>query len=210
MKKIFARNLSIKKILQNFCFQIIQKILLKNFFFTNFSRWFFLGIVIAAIICFLDLLTKKLIFNLIDQYWQDSQIISLLDISNNDSNNNELKILSFFSLVKVWNKGVSFGMFNQLKNSDIIFSIIQGSIGLILLFWLYQVKKPYLAVALGLVIGGAFGNTLDRFKNGAVADFLDFHIATYHWPAFNLADSAIFIGIAILLCDEFIFNKKIK
>ena len=101
-------------------------------------------------------------------------------------------------------------MFNQLKNSDIIFSIIQGSIGLILLFWLYQVKKPYLAVALGLVIGGAFGNTLDRFKNGAVADFLDFHIATYHWPAFNLADSAIFIGIAILLCDEFIFNKKIK
>jgi signal peptidase II len=210
VKKIFARNLSIKKILQNFCFQIIQKILLKNFFFTNFSRWFFLGIVIAAIICFLDLLTKKLIFNLIDQYWQDSQIISLLDISNNDSNNNELKILSFFSLVKVWNKGVSFGMFNQLKNSDIIFSIIQGSIGLILLFWLYQVKKPYLAVALGLVIGGAFGNTLDRFKNGAVADFLDFHIATYHWPAFNLADSAIFIGIAILLCDEFIFNKKIK
>lgn len=210
MKKIFAKNLSIKKILQNFCFQIIQKILLKNFFFTNFSRWFFLGIVIAVIICFLDLLTKKLVFNLIDQYWQNSQIISLLDISNNDSNDNELKILSFFSLVKVWNKGVSFGMFNQLKNSDIIFSIIQGSIGLILLFWLYQVKKPYLAVALGLVIGGAFGNTLDRFKNGAVADFLDFHIATYHWPAFNLADSAIFIGIAILLCDEFIFNKKIK
>ncbi len=210
MKKIFAKNLSIKKILQNFCFQIIQKILLKNFFFTNFSRWFFLGIVIAVIICFLDLLTKKLVFNLIDQYWQNSQIISLLDISDNDSNSNELKILSFFSLVKVWNKGVSFGMFNQLKNSDIIFSIIQGSIGLILLFWLYQVKKPYLAVALGLVIGGAFGNTLDRFKNGAVADFLDFHIATYHWPAFNLADSAIFIGIAILLCDEFIFNKKIK
>jgi len=210
VKKIFAKNLSIKKILQNFCFQIIQKILLKNFFFTNFSRWFFLGIVIAVIICFLDLLTKKLVFNLIDQYWQNSQIISLLDISDNDSNSNELKILSFFSLVKVWNKGVSFGMFNQLKNSDIIFSIIQGSIGLILLFWLYQVKKPYLAVALGLVIGGAFGNTLDRFKNGAVADFLDFHIATYHWPAFNLADSAIFIGIAILLCDEFIFNKKIK
>jgi signal peptidase II len=105
---------------------------------------------------------------------------------------------------------VSFGMFNQLKNSDIIFSIIQGGIGLILLFWLYQVKKPYLAIALGLVIGGAFGNTIDRFKNGAVADFLDFHIASYHWPAFNLADSAIFIGITILLCDEFIFNKKIK
>ena len=122
----------------------------------------------------------------------------------------EIKILSFFSLVKVLNKGVSFGMFNQIENSEIIFSIIQGSIGFILLFWLFQVKKPYLAIALGLVIGGAFGNTIDRIKNGAVADFLDFHIQSYHWPAFNLADSAIFIGISILLFDEFILNKNFK
>jgi len=205
VKKIIAKTSLVSKFLQNFCIRIMQKILLKNFSFKNFSRWFFLGIAIAFLILSLDLLTKKIIFNLIDrnlQIQQNSAMLYMLDEGN------ELKIFSFFSLVKVWNKGVSFGMFNQLKNSDIIFSIIQGGIGLILLFWLYQVKKPYLAIALGLVIGGAFGNTIDRFKNGAVADFLDFHIASYHWPAFNLADSAIFIGITILLCDEFIFNKK--
>lgn len=169
----------------------------KNFAIKNFSKWFFLGLGIALIIVFLDLLTKKIIFNLIDNYQLKHDYL-------------EIKILSFFSLVKVLNKGVSFGMFNQIENSEIIFSIIQGSIGFILLFWLFQVKKPYLAIALGLVIGGAFGNTIDRIKNGAVADFLDFHIASYHWPAFNLADSAIFIGISILLFDEFILNKNFK
>jgi signal peptidase II len=196
MKKIFTKLLLFKKLLGIFLSRIINKIMFKNFSIKNFSKWFFLGIGIALIIVFLDLLTKKIIFNLIDN--------SALDGLN------EIKIFSFFSLVKVLNRGVSFGMFNQLENSEIIFSIIQGSIGFILLFWLFQVKKPYLAIALGLVIGGAFGNTIDRIKNGAVADFLDFHIQSYHWPAFNLADSAIFIGISILLFDEFILNKNFK
>ena len=197
MKKIFTKLLLFKKLLGIFFSRIINKIMFKNFAIKNFSKWFFLGLGIAMIIVFLDLLTKKIIFNLIDNY----------QLKHDYS---EIKILSFFSLVKVLNKGVSFGMFNQIENSEIIFSIIQGSIGFILLFWLFQVKKPYLAIALGLVIGGAFGNTIDRIKNGAVADFLDFHIASYHWPAFNLADSAIFIGISILLFDEFILNKNFK
>lgn len=197
MKKIFTKLLLFKKLLGIFFSRIINKIMFKNFAIKNFSKWFFLGLGIALIIVFLDLLTKKIIFNLIDNYQLKHDYL-------------EIKILSFFSLVKVLNKGVSFGMFNQIENSEIIFSIIQGSIGFILLFWLFQVKKPYLAIALGLVIGGAFGNTIDRIKNGAVADFLDFHIASYHWPAFNLADSAIFIGISILLFDEFILNKNFK
>ena len=197
MKKIFTKLLLFKKLLGIFFSRIINKIMFKNFAIKNFSKWFFLGLGIALIIVFLDLLTKKIIFNLIDNYQLKNDYL-------------EIKILSFFSLVKVLNKGVSFGMFNQIENSEIIFSIIQGSIGFILLFWLFQVKKPYLAIALGLVIGGAFGNTIDRIKNGAVADFLDFHIQSYHWPAFNLADSAIFIGISILLFDEFILNKNFK
>jgi len=196
MKKIFTKLLLFKKLLGIFLSRIINKIMFKNFSIKNFYKWFFLGIGIALIIVFLDLFTKKIIFNLIDNSAVDGV--------------NEIKIFSFFSLVKVLNRGVSFGMFNQLENSEIIFSIIQGSIGFILLFWLFQVKKPYLAIALGLVIGGAFGNTIDRIKNGAVADFLDFHIQSYHWPAFNLADSAIFIGISILLFDEFILNKNFK
>ena len=64
--------------------------------------------------------------------------------------------------------------------------------------------------ALGFIIGGALGNSIDRAKNGAVADFLDFHLASYHWPAFNLADSFVFIGVMILLLEDFIFKNSKK
>jgi signal peptidase II len=73
----------------------------------------------------------------------------------------------------------------------------------VLLIWLYRNEKIYLTYALGLITGGAVGNLFDRIKNGAVADFLDFHIASYHWPAFNAADSFVFIGVAILLLEDF-------
>lgn len=149
--------------------------------------------IIATIIAILDLASKRLIFTILEQ----QQILQP-----------EIKIFSFFSLVAVWNRGVSFGMFNSIENPQIILSILQGSIALILCFWLYNNQKKHFAIALGLIIGGAFGNVLDRIMHGAVADFLDFHIANYHYPAFNLADSCVFIGVAILLFDEIIFNKK--
>ena len=64
-------------------------------------------------------------------------------------------------------------------------------------------------VPLGLIVGGAFGNVIDRFSMGAVADFIDFHIYDYHWPAFNFADSAVFVGVSlILLFDLFAKNKS--
>ena len=149
--------------------------------------------IIATIIAILDLASKRLIFTILQQ----QQILQP-----------EIKIFSFFSLVAVWNRGVSFGMFNSIENPQIILSILQGSIALILCFWLYNNQKKHFAIALGLIIGGAFGNVLDRIMHGAVADFLDFHIANYHWPAFNLADSCVFIGVTILVFDEIIFNKK--
>lgn len=122
--------------------------------------------------------------------------------------NPEIKVFDFFSLVYVWNRGVSFGMFNQLQYSQIIFSLIQSTIILILFLWLSRNDKLHFTYALGLIIGGALGNLVDRVKNGAVADFLDFHIASYHWPAFNLADSFVFIGVMILIFDDLIFRKK--
>ncbi|GDX35515.1 hypothetical protein LBMAG18_00260 [Alphaproteobacteria bacterium] len=184
---------------KDFISRVFEKITLKTFSFKNFSSLFFVGIVIAVIICSLDLYTKKYIFNLIDNYTNLNSLTK--------QNYPEIKVFEFFSLVKVWNTGVSFGMFSKIENSEIIFVIIQGGIGLALMFWLYQVKKIYIAIALGLVIGGAFGNTVDRVMNGAVADFLDFYLGSYHWPAFNLADSAIFIGIMVLIFDEFFINK---
>jgi signal peptidase II len=157
------------------------------------KKFFVLGILLAITVTFLDLLSKNLVFAMLDAQ---------------GSINPEIEIFSFFSLVKVWNRGVSFGMFNELENSQIIFTFIQGGIGSALLFWLWRNEKLHFVIALGLIIGGAFGNVIDRIKNGAVADFLDFHIATYHWPAFNLADSCVFIGVAILLLDDLIWSKK--
>ena len=154
---------------------------------------FFIGIAIAAIIATLDLASKKLIFTILQQ----QEIL-----------HPEIKIFDFFSLVMVRNRGVSFGMFNSLENSQLIFSILQGSIAIALCFWLYFNNKKHYTIALGLVIGGALGNVIDRIQSGGVADFLDFHLANYHWPAFNLADSCVFIGVCILLFDEILFKKK--
>lgn len=155
------------------------------------KKLFFIGILIAIFVAFFDLLSKRMIFAMLEQK----------ELS-------EIKIFDFFSLVYVWNRGVSFGMFNHLENSHIIFSLLQGTIALILAFWLYNNENKLFMWALGLIIGGALGNVVDRIKNGAVADFLDFHIAAYHWPAFNLADSCVFIGVMILIFDEIFLRKK--
>lgn len=200
MKILTNKSLIFKKNCKNFINGIIDTILLKKFSIKNFSKLFFLGLFIAIIICTFDLISKNLIFNYIDQYHQVN--------SSGQIDYNEVQIFSFFSLVKVYNTGISFGMFNKINNSNVIFTIIQGGIAIALLFWLYQVKNLYLTIALGLIIGGAFGNALDRIINGAVADFLDFYIGNYHWPAFNLADSAIFIGVSMLLIDEFFLKKN--
>lgn len=157
------------------------------------KKLFLIGTLVAITVTFFDLLSKNLIFSLLDQQ---------------GSINPEIQIFNFFSLVKVLNHGVSFGMFHDLENSQIIFSCLQGGIALGLFFWLYRNEKLHFAYALGLIIGGAFGNVIDRVQNGGVADFLDFHIATYHWPAFNLADSCVFIGVAILLLDDLPCSKK--
>jgi len=77
-----------------------------------------------------------------------------------------------------------------------------------LLFFMITAKYFHLSIAFSLIIGGAFGNVIDRLQNGAVTDFIDFHIAGYHWPAFNLADSAIFLGVMILLAYEIFFKKS--
>jgi signal peptidase II len=161
------------------------------------TKLFFLGIAIAFFAAFFDLVSKRIIFAILENVALAQNI-----------GNPEIMIFDFFSLVYVWNRGVSFGMFNNLENSQIIFSVVQFSIVLILFFWLYYNKKIHITYALGLIIGGAFGNLIDRIRNGAVADFLDFHIASYHWPAFNLADSWVFIGVMILIFDDLLFTKK--
>lgn len=115
-----------------------------------------------------------------------------------------IEVTSFFNIVMVWNYGISFGMF-AAHRAAAIFITISLIILIILTIWLFRNHSQRVAWALGFVIGGAIGNVIDRLRFGAVADFLDFHIGTYHWPAFNIADSAIFIGV-VLLCIGSMFR----
>ncbi len=110
-----------------------------------------------------------------------------------------LEITSFFNLILVWNKGISFGLFNNMDSLWItyilsfIVVLVLGYVAILLV----REKKASLVLAYSFIIGGAIGNLIDRLIHGRVIDFLDFHINGYHWPAFNIADSFIVIGVAI-------------
>ncbi|MDD3029214.1 MAG: signal peptidase II [Alphaproteobacteria bacterium] len=110
---------------------------------------------------------------------------------------------SFLNLVLVWNKGVTFGLFNQGPSPIMRYLLIALAAGIVLLLgrWLYRTSSTMVAVALGFIMGGALGNVIDRLRYGAVVDFLDFYYANYHWYAFNVADAAIVTGVALLLID---------
>ncbi|HEX7006354.1 MAG TPA: signal peptidase II [Alphaproteobacteria bacterium] len=121
-----------------------------------------------------------------------------------------IEVTPFFNLVLTWNRGVSFGMFGGQDGVGAwLLSLVAIAIVVGLVFWLRRADRTSLAVALGLVIGGAIGNVIDRVRLGAVADFLDFHIAGYHWPAFNLADSAITVGVVALVVPTLFGGRKL-
>ncbi len=121
----------------------------------------------------------------------------------------QVEVLSFFNLTPVWNRGVSFGLLQaDSLLARYILIIMAGLIVAGLLVWLYRSGSLILQIALGLIIGGALGNLIDRVRFGAVVDFLDFHANMYHWPAFNLADSAITIGVGLIIFDHFTNGKE--
>ena len=106
----------------------------------------------------------------------------------------------FFNVVLVMNTGVSFGL---LKSDTAwvpwVLILFAAVIVVILFAWMARVERRWLAGAIGLVLGGAVGNIIDRISYGAVVDFLDFHWGGQHWPAFNVADSAIVVGVAAIV-----------
>ena len=120
-----------------------------------------------------------------------------------------IPVLPFFNLVMAWNRGVSFGLMASDEAAgrwllSAVAIVITGA----LVVWLARVRHRLPAVAIGLVIGGAVGNLIDRLVRGAVADFLDFHVAGYHWPAFNVADSAITAGVVLLVVDGLFVHRE--
>jgi signal peptidase II len=118
-------------------------------------------------------------------------------------------ITSFFNLVLTYNHGMSFGLFDHGSAVNAaLFSAVAAAIVAVLVWWLRRVAHPLLAVAIGLIIGGAIGNVVDRLRLGGVVDFLYFHIGPYPWPAFNLADTAICIGVGAMLLDGLLLHRQ--
>ncbi len=114
-----------------------------------------------------------------------------------------------FNLVMVWNPGVSFGLFaSDSEAMRWILVAVSVAVAAGLVVWLVRGTNRWLAIALGLVIGGAVGNAIDRVVHGRVADFFDFHVGAWHWPAFNLADSAIVVGVAMLVLDSLFADRR--
>lgn len=121
----------------------------------------------------------------------------------------EIAITPFFNIVMVWNRGITFGLFGDAPNAGRwILVVLSLAIVVVLGVWMARTARSWVAAALGAVAGGALGNVIDRLLYGAVADFLDFHVAGWHWPAFNVADSAIVIGVGILMLDAFLTARE--
>jgi signal peptidase II len=121
-------------------------------------------------------------------------------------------IPGLFNLVYVTNTGAAFSMLADVDSPwRHYFFVVVGLIacaGLTLYYHRFGNRRRVYAIALGLIAGGALGNLIDRLRFGAVVDFLDFHLAGHHWPAFNVADSAICVGAALFLIVSMIEEKK--
>jgi signal peptidase II len=114
-------------------------------------------------------------------------------------------VLPFFDLVMVWNRGVSYGLFRAGNFAGTLLLIAFSLLAVAALsYWLIRCERLILGLGLGLVIGGALGNVIDRVLYGAVADFFHFYAFGHDWYVFNVADAAITVGVVVLLLDAFL------
>jgi signal peptidase II len=118
-------------------------------------------------------------------------------------------VTPFFDLVLVWNQGISYGLLPQQSAAGRL-GLILFALGasLALSIWLARLESRLTAIAIGLIIGGAIGNAIDRMLYGAVADFFSFHAFGYQWYVFNIADTAIVAGVVGLLYDSLFRGHK--
>ncbi len=132
-------------------------------------------LLIVSSIIFLDQLTKYLVINYLNPF-------------------DAIEVFPFLHLVSVRNTGAAFGMFKGLGNTSFIAISV---FAIIFVIW-FLIRDMYNYFGLSLVLGGAAGNLIDRLLYGQVVDFIDFSIGRFHWPAFNVADSSLTIGIIII------------
>lgn len=119
-----------------------------------------------------------------------------------------IEVTSFLNIVLVWNPGISFGLFASGGAAGTwLLVALTLAIAVALVVWFWRERRGLPRLALALVLAGAAGNLIDRLRFGAVVDFLDFHLQGYHWPAFNVADSAIVAGAALLMMDGLFLSR---
>jgi signal peptidase II len=112
-------------------------------------------------------------------------------------------LLPFFDLVLVWNRGISYGwLTSHAREAQWVLVGVSVVVSLVLWVWCARTRRPITAAALGLVVGGALANGLDRVLYGAVADFFHFHVGNFSWYVFNLADVAIVAGAVLLFYES--------
>lgn len=126
----------------------------------------------------------------------------LIDVMQ--ENGGPIELTPFFNLVMVWNRGISFGLFQADDTGRWLLVGLSLAIVVLLAVWLSRGETRAVMLALGAVIGGALGNVYDRIwlPQRAVADFFDLHVAGWHWPAFNIADAGITLGVLWLVVDS--------
>lgn len=118
-------------------------------------------------------------------------------------------VCDLFNIVFTWNPGTSFSLFRALgESAPIVIIIATFAITVWILYHLFSHAQRHEVLPLSLIAGGAIGNLIDRVRFGAVIDFLDFHIGGYHWPAFNIADICIVIGVGLYLLNWYIARRK--
>ncbi len=143
--------------------------------------------IISAAIVFLDYVTKRIIVSKLVLY-------------------NSINILPFLNIVHVENKGAAFSLFSNLGNK---FFIVISLIAICaIIIYLSKLPKGLEFYSLTMILGGAVGNLVDRIRIGKVIDFIDIYVNKWHWPAFNVADSALSIGIVLFIFANIRSGKK--
>jgi signal peptidase II len=145
------------------------------------------SLALALVVLVLDLVTKR---------WVEAILF----------HGEQIPLTAFFNLVLTYNAGAAFSFLSDAGGwQRWFFSVVAAGASILIIYLLRKHAADKLfCLALSLILGGALGNLWDRIALGHVVDFLDFHVAGYHWPAFNIADSAIFLGAASLILDSFL------
>ncbi|MCC5864009.1 MAG: lipoprotein signal peptidase [Wenzhouxiangella sp.] len=149
---------------------------------------YLMWLALAAVLIVLDLWTKHLASTHLALY-------------------RPVEITSWLNMTLAHNEGAAFSFLADAGGwQRWFFTIVAGVISLVLMIWLWRLpnRSRLLPTAIALVLGGAIGNMIDRVRFGYVVDFIDVHWRGYHWPAFNVADSVIVIGVALLLIEGFL------